>query len=343
MLLRQVMGARPLLAERVGLELAPLALADISGSIVDPKGIPDPVLNAALTATAAGKLLRSVADGEAHSAVARVLSPHTVVADMTASRETRGLIDDALQAGCGVALANKIPLAGPWRETRSLFEHPRLRYECTVGAGLPVISTLQTLRDTGDTITAIQGCFSGTLGYLCAELEKGVPFSAAVEEAHALGFTEPDPREDLSGKDVARKALILARTAGWHLEADDIRVEALYPEELGTVPVEAFMTAAASQDSGFRDRLASAFERGETLRYVARVGPAGGAVGLTAVPRDSSLGTLRGPANHIALHTQRYATIPLVIAGPGAGPAVTAAGVMGDIIRLALEARVTPA
>ena len=337
-LLHQVLRTREVLERRSGLRVTPVALADISGALVDPAGIADHVLEAALQTTREGKLLESLAGVVPLTDLRRALSESAILADLTASRETVQVIAGGLGAGCGVVLANKIPLAAPWDEARGLFEHPRLRYEVTVGAGLPVISTLQYLRDTGDAVTAIEGCLSGTLGYLCAELEKGVPFSSAVEEARARGYTEPDPREDLGGKDVARKALILARTAGWPLEAEDIRVEALYPEELASVTIDEYMRATRTQDAGFNERLAAAFEQGETLRYVARVGPAGGSVGLVSVPRASSLGALRGPGNYVALHTERYAEIPLVVAGPGAGPEVTAAGVLGDIVRLSREA-----
>ena len=265
----------------------------------------------------------------------RALRAGAILADLTASTETGLTLQAALEVGCGAVLANKLPLSGPWSQVMGLFEHPRLRYEVTVGAGLPVIATLHYLLDTGDRVTAIEGCLSGTLGYLCAQLESGVAYSAAVSQARALGYTEPDPREDLSGRDVARKSLILARTAGWPLEISDLQVEPLYPEELAHVSIEEFLDAAASQNERYARRVGGAQAEGQTLRYVARVGPDGGKVGLVAVDRGSSLGALRGPGNYIAIHTERYAEIPLVLSGPGAGPEVTAAGVLGDIIRMA--------
>jgi homoserine dehydrogenase len=210
-----------------------------------------------------------------------------------------------------------------------------LRYEVTVGAGLPVIATLRYLLDTGDRIVRIEGCLSGTLGYLCAQLEQSVPYSAAVAQARSLGYTEPDPREDLSGRDVARKALILGRTAGWPLEPADLSVERLYDDAVAEVPVDDFLAAMPNEDARYAARVAEAMVHGKALRYVARVTRKGGEVGLLAVERSSSLGALRGPGNYIALYSERYAEIPLVIAGPGAGPQVTAAGVLGDIIALA--------
>ena len=241
----------------------------------------------------------------------------------------------ALEAGCGVVLANKIPLAGPWESARALLTHPHLRYEVTVGAGLPVIDTLHYLLNTGDKFTLIEGCLSGTLGYLCSELEHGLPYSQAVANARAAGFTEPDPRDDLSGKDVARKALILARTAGWELEAADLTVEALYSASLAELEVEAFMASVNVMDADFAARIQEAAAQNSVLRYVAHVTPEGGTVGLRAVSREGALGALRGPDNYVAFHTARYNAIPLGLSGPGAGPAVTAAGVLGDIIKLA--------
>nr|HID14931.1 homoserine dehydrogenase [Anaerolineae bacterium] len=323
---------------RVNLRLVPIGLADVSGALLDPNGLPEETLRAALEATSSDRLLDALPGIRPLSEVDNALRPGAILADLTASPKTEPTLRAALGAGCGVVLANKIPLSGPWAEAREFFEHPRLRYEVTVGAGLPVIATLRYLLDTGDRVTAIEGCLSGTLGYLCAELERGVSYSVAASQARSLGYTEPDPREDLSGRDVARKALILARTAGWPLEVADLTVEPLYPERLAGVPIEEFMAATPTLDEEYGSRVAEAQARGQTLRYVARVGPEGGQVRLVAVPQDSPLGALRGPANYIAFHTARYAEIPLVISGPGAGPEVTAAGVLGDIVNLAQHA-----
>jgi homoserine dehydrogenase len=257
-----------------------------------------------------------------------------LVTDLTASPHTAPVLRRALDAGCSVVLANKLPLSGSWPEVQPLLKHPRLRYEVTVGAGLPVIATLHYLLDTGDRIVRIEGCLSGTLGYLCAQLEQSIPYSAAVAQAHSLGYTEPDPREDLSGRDVARKALILGRTAGWQLELADLSVERLYDEAVAEIAPDDFLAAMPNEDARYAVRVAEAVAHGKTLRYVARITRDGGEVGLVAVERGSSLGALQGPGNYIALYSERYTEIPLVIAGPGAGPQVTAAGVMGDIIAL---------
>ncbi|MEE8391687.1 MAG: homoserine dehydrogenase [Anaerolineae bacterium] len=336
-LLRQILDTRDVLAHRTALRLAPIAVADVSGVLLNPDGLPDDVLRAALQVASDRDLLDTLPGIRPLSDVSAALRPGAILADVTASIRTEPALRAALDAGCGVVLANKIPLAEPWAKAQSFFEHPYLRYEVTVGAGLPVIATLHYLLDTGDQVTTIEGCLSGTLGYLCAELERGVPYSVAVSQARSLGYTEPDPRDDLSGKDVARKTLILARTVGWPLEEANLTVEPLYSEALSGVSVQDFMAATPSLDAEYAIRVSKAQAEGKVLRYVAQVGSEGGTVGLVAVDRDGPLGALRGPANYIALHTTRYDQIPLVLSGPGAGPEVTAAGVLGDVIGLAQQ------
>lgn len=339
-LMRQILDTRHILAQRAGLRLIPIALADTSGALFDLDGLPEETLHTALRTKADNRQLSALPGSRRLDDLDGVLRPGAILVDVTGSTEMEPILRAALNAGCRVVLANKHPLSGSWEKARQFLEHPHLRYEATVGAGLPVVATLRYLLDTGDHVTDIEGCLSGTLGYLCAELERGVSYSAAVYQARSLGYTEPDPREDLSGRDVARKALILARTvrlsspksAGWPLEMSDLTVEALYPASLAHVSTEAFMSAASTLDEEYTARVEEAKATGRTLRYVARVGPDGGEVGLVAVPQDGPLGALRGPANYVAFHTNRYAETGLVVSGPGAGPQVTAAGVLEDII-----------
>jgi homoserine dehydrogenase len=334
-LLREILDTRVVLDRRTKLRLAPVGLADSRGVLLDPERLSDEALEAALQAKMEGRSLSELPGSQPLSDLKDRLPSGAILVDVTASTETVPVLQAALDAGGSVVLANKHPLSGPWTEARLLLDHPRLRYEATVGAGLPVISALRYLLDTGDRVTAIEGCLSGTLGYLCAELEQGVSYSVAVSRARSLGYTEPDPRDDLSGMDVARKALILARTAGWPLGMVDLTVEPLYPKSLADVSTEAFMAAAATLDGEYAVRVGEAQAEGRVLRYVARVGPDRGEVGLMPVPQDGPLGALRGPASYVAFHTDRYAQVPLVVSGPGAGPEVTAAGVLGDMIYLA--------
>jgi len=341
-LLRQILGPADSLMRQAGLRPVPTALADSSGVLFDPDGLPEERLDAALRAKADERGLGALPGSRPLDSLLSALLPGAIVVDATASTRTEPFLRAALEAGCSVALANKHPLSGPWEQARGFLQHARLRYEATVGAGLPVIATLRTLLATGDRIAAIEGCFSGTLGYLCAALERDQFYATAVAQARALGYTEPDPREDLSGRDVARKALILSRTvracssdaSGWAIDLASVAVEPLYPDTLADVSVEAFMASASELDASYAARFAAAGAGGQTLRYVARIGPEGSSVGLVTVLRDSSLGALRGPANYVAFHTERYHDVPLAISGPGAGPEVTAAGVLGDIVDL---------
>lgn len=343
-LLRQVLSGRGDLAGKKVIRLRIVGLADSQGALLDRNGLTDSAIAEALQAKAAGRSIGELPSSAAlpPAELTSAFQPGTVLVDTTASAEMEPTLKAALDAGCGVVLANKRPLAGPWADSRTFFEHPHLRYEATVGAGLPVISTLRTLLDTGDRVTAIDGVLSGSLQYLCGELARGISYSAALSQARALGYTEPDPREDLSGSDVARKALILARTAGWALEMNDLTVERLYPEDLAGLSTDAFMEAVPILDEELLRRVERARSRRRVLRYIARIDPDGGEVGLAAVERDSSLGGLCNADNAIAFQTERYAQTPLIVSGPGAGPQVTAAGVLGDIIRLSEEINEKP-
>jgi homoserine dehydrogenase len=258
---------------------------------------------------------------------------NVILADVTALDGLEVVIDRALELGYRLAMANKKALAGNWRSARSYFNHPHLRYESTVGGGQPVISTLRYLLDVNDPIHQIQGQLSGTLGFICSRLDTGTPFSEAVARAKAKGFTEPDPREDLSGEDVRRKVMILGRMAGWPLEAADIEVESLFPSELEGLSVADFMGALDQLDDQIRTRVASAREAGCVLRYVAEVTEGRGSIGLKLIGAESPLANLK----YVSFRTERYDDEPLLIGGKGAGVEMTAAGVLGDMVNLVRE------
>ncbi|MAL17312.1 MAG: hypothetical protein CL670_16305 [Balneola sp.] len=206
------------------------------------------------------------------------------------------------------------------------------RYETAVGAGLPVISTIKTLLNSGDEVTEISGVASGTMTFLFTQLQNGVPFSEAVRKAKQDGYSEPDPREDLSGEDVARKFLILARTCGYTFERNQIRVDTLVPEKLISLSTEEFLDHLPEFDGHWKSRNAQAMVNNKKLRYVGKFTPDGIQVGVQDVKGESPLGGLKGTDNLIQIYTKRYSTSPIVIQGPGAGRDVTAAGVLGDII-----------
>ncbi|RMG90609.1 MAG: homoserine dehydrogenase [Chloroflexi bacterium] len=258
-----------------------------------------------------------------------------IVVDVTAANGMEPVIDQALELGYGVALANKKPLAGPWQTAQKYFNHPLIRHESTVGGGQPVIATLRYLLDVNDPILEIEGQLSGTLGYICARLDEGVPFSQAVAAAKALGYTEPDPRDDLGGKDVMRKIMILGRMAGWPLEETDIEVESLYPSALAHLSVTEFMAATIALDPPMRERVETAVSQGNVLRYIAHLEKGHGKVGLQPIPAQSPLANLK----YISFRTACYNDEPLLIGGKGAGVEMTAAGVLGDMIDLVRETR----
>lgn len=200
---------------------------------------------------------------------------------------------------------------------------------------MPIIDTFHKLVDAGDTVHRIEGCTSGTLGFILTELGRGKSFSDAVRRAMALGYTEPDPRDDLSGMDVARKAIILARLMGFRGELGDISIESLVPEHARTWPKEEFLRRLNEFDADWAERVDDAKRRGLVLRYVAAATRQRVTVGLRAVPLSSPFAGLRGTDNQVVFTTARYRENPLVISGPGAGPAVTAAGVLNDVLKAA--------
>jgi homoserine dehydrogenase len=261
-----------------------------------------------------------------------------VLVDVT-SEETGDLLRAALGNGFNVVLANKKPLAGAWNSYEQLLSATKgerqLKYEATVGAGLPIIDTYHKLAETGDRVLRVEGCVSGTLMYVVSAVSAGKPFSQAVREAVEKGYAEPDPRDDLSGRDAARKALILARLLGYRGSAptpDD-----LVPRRLKNLALDEFMKRLPEVDEEWRERVAREAARDRVLRYVVSATPRGVSAKLTAVPTSSPIGALQGTRNLIAFTTRRYSSEPLVVSGPGAGAAVTAAGILNDIYSLSLS------
>lgn len=264
-----------------------------------------------------------------------------ILMDAAAGDATADALVNALNAGGGVVLSNKAPLALPHSDPRTnvLWDHARqggrLKYEATCGAGLPVISTLQSLLGTCDEVIEIVGALSGTFGAIFSSVAKGEAFSDAVAHAKANGYTEPDPRDDLSGLDVARKALILARTMGREIDLDEIQVQSLVPEALTDVSIDEFMAGLHISDHEIGPQAIRARLENAALKYVAAVKPEGEIeVGLKGVAMSTVLGALQGPENVVSIRTKRYDEYPVVISGPGAGADVTAAGMIADALSL---------
>ena len=277
------------------------------------------------------------------AALLAVLDAHPaaikVVIDATASTELATRHAQWLACGYHVVTANKSLAGGElagWRALQAArASGARYGDAATVGAGLPVLSTLRRLRDCGDGLLTLEGVFSGSLSYLFNQYDGTRPFSALLREARQLGYTEPDPRADLSGEDVARKLLILARNAGFALGSDEVQVESLVPAHLRDIDTATFMERLDELDEPLAARCEDARSRGQVLRFLARLNQRGKArVGLVEVPLSHPAARLYGTDNQFALTTTRYHTQPLVIQGPGAGPDVTAQALLGDVLSL---------
>jgi aspartokinase/homoserine dehydrogenase 1 len=266
--------------------------------------------------------------------------PHTVLIDCTASAVVAANYCSWLGRGIHVVTPNKKANSGPLPYYRALQDARRAAgshylYEATVGAGLPVIQTLRDLRETGDDITRIEGIFSGTLAYLFNVFDGSEAFSSIVRTAKAKGYTEPDPRDDLSGMDVARKLIILGREMGLTLEISDVAVEGLVPKALENASVEEFMARLPEFDAGMAAALEDAKRRQQVLRYVGRIDSDGRAtVGLTRLDANHAFANIALTDNVVRFATRRYCDNPLIVQGPGAGPEVTAGGVFADLLRL---------
>ncbi|MDR7133537.1 aspartokinase/homoserine dehydrogenase 1 [Lysobacter niastensis] len=336
-LLSQLASALPALRSRSGLDLRLRALANSRAMLLDERGL-DP-------ADAASQL-----DGEraepvdldrfAHHVRGEHL-PHALIVDCSASAQVAAHYPRWLAAGIHVVTPNKHAGSGAWAHYAAIQDAGRcgggrFRYEATVGAGLPVMLTLRSLLDTGDELIGIDGMLSGTLAWLFNRYDGSAPFSQLVREAQALGYTEPDPRDDLSGLDVARKLVILAREAGRALSLEDVEVENLVPLALRDVSRDEFLARLDEMDAPMQARYREADAQQCALRHLARLDREGRAsVGVMALPPDHACCHTRLTDNLVQFRTRRYADNPLVVQGPGAGPDVTAAGVFGDVLAIA--------
>jgi homoserine dehydrogenase len=349
--IEQVLDHRARWQRDLGLDVVYRGLIDFDGAVAcgDPGGYSEKTLRGVVEAR---KQRRGLADVAPELGLTPRLGAEaldiamahgaTIVMDTAVGEATAELDARALAAGAGLVFSNKAPFAMPhgtpvgdaiWACAGPL---GRVRYETTCGAGLPVISTLRSLLDTGDEVIEIVGAVSGTFGAIFSDVANGKPFSAAVRSAKDQGYTEPDPRDDLSGLDVARKALILARTIGRRVDLGELEIENLVPESLRGLSVSDFLDRAGELDAAMAARAAEAKAAGKALKYVATIRPDGPiAVGLRPIGRETVLGALQGPENIISFRTKRYDAYPLNVTGPGAGAAVTAAGVVADMLALA--------
>lgn len=267
-----------------------------------------------------------------------------ILIDATADAEVAAKHPSLLDAGVHVATACK--LAGGtslslWREIQAACERRRSGFgdRATVGAGLPLLRSLRELQDGGDRIHAIAGVMSGSLAWLFDRFDGKRPFSSLVREAHSKGYTEPDPREDLSGEDVRRKILILARTSGFPLESSCVEVGSLVPPALQRLTAPEAMERLELLDAPLQAKLDAARAQDGSLRFVARLKEGCARVGLEILAGDDPLAGGRGTDNRVAIWSDRYEAQPLVIQGPGAGAQVTAAALLDDALKLNAWAR----
>ena len=267
--------------------------------------------------------------------------PHSVLIDCSTSSVVPAQYKGWIERGIHLITPNKKAGTFPYPQYEELMTVGRRHgkhflYETTVGAGLPIIGTLKDLIQTGDTIRRIEGVFSGTLAYLFWRFDGTVPFSQLVREAKELGYTEPDPRDDLTGMDIVRKAVILSREIGMRPEIEEVPVRNLVPEQLNDVPIAEFLEQLPMIDEELLSMQQEAASEGKLLKYVGIIEPSQGTcrVELKGYPKDHPFARISGTDNIVAFTTDRYHQQPLVIQGPGAGPEVTAGGVFADLLRL---------
>jgi homoserine dehydrogenase len=273
-----------------------------------------------------------------------LLQANNIVVDATASDAVAACHADWLARGVHVVTANKLGNGADLLRAQAIARARRETGACygdaaTVGAGLPLLRTIRALVAGGDRIHAIEGVLSGSLAWLFDRFDGERRFSGCVRTACAAGYTEPDPRLDLSGEDVRRKLLILARAAGLALETHEVQVESLLPSALSVADITEVDAALIALDAPLRQRYRNALRDGARLRFIGHVETGIGAghrasVGLRALPADHPLCGGRGTDNRVAIHSDRYRTQPLVIQGPGAGAEVTAAALIDDVLRI---------
>jgi aspartokinase/homoserine dehydrogenase 1 len=265
---------------------------------------------------------------------------NSVVVDCTANAEIAALYRIFLEHNISVVAANKIAASSDYGNYAQLKELARVNgvkflFETNVGAGLPIINTINSLINSGDVIERIQAVLSGTLNYIFNTISEDVSLSSAIRMAKAAGFSEPDPRVDLSGKDVIRKLVILAREAGYKVEQSDVVAHLFIPEEILQGTEDEFWQKLPQLDAEFEQRRKELAAKNACWRFVATMEHGKCVVALEEIDASHPFADLQGSNNIILMNTERYKEYPMIIKGYGAGASVTAAGVFADIISIA--------
>lgn len=333
-LLDQIYRQQKILKEQ-NIDIKVCCIATMRGMLLDGNGLDLSDWRSGISSSAAKKtsldeILQFVKE-------TKPLNP--VFVDCTASYDLPERYLDVLNAGMNIATPNKRANSMSMDYYRQIREtanknHVRFLYETNVGAGLPIIDTLQNLFKSGDSLIGFNGIMSGSLSYIFGKLDEGKKFSEAVKEAKQMRFTEPDPRDDLRGTDVARKALIIAREAGMEIELSDIKMNSIFPETFnieGTV--DEFMERLPEVDAYFEEKMTCLRKQNKVLRLGASIKNGQVSVGMLEVGPEDPLFAVKGGENAFVFETTRYNPIPLTVRGYGAGADVTAAGVFGDVLR----------
>ncbi len=321
-------------------QIAYLGIVNSSSFIFNNYGIDDVLLSKVISSPKS-RFFNELPGAENHNGNLNIViagidkeaTENICVIDVTNSTDTIPILLESATRGYKLVLANKKPLV----QEMLVFEQLKkatLGCRATVGAGLPVIEVLKSILDKNQKIIGIEGCLSGTLGTLCSALEKGNKFSKEVIDSIEKGYTEPDPREDLAGIDVARKILIISRFCGYNLGIDDVNVEKLFPDKIKDLTIEDFIRQLTTLDLGYKNRFESALANNTTWRYVATLENNKCYVGLKNVPIESEIGKLVGADKVVIFFTDKNPRKPIVIKGKGAGPENAAQDVLDDIIEV---------